>query len=111
MAIDSRDRQRDAGDKPGQHATNTCPIHGVEFVVARGEATRDVVDAPFKPKRLRALWLFLVRRANRIQFASPGWITDASSSPSTCRNLCFQGLPDRRDHLIHKPARRAFGAS
>lgn len=51
MATDSRDHQRDAGDKPGQHATNTCPIHGVEFVVARGEsgeATLDVISAPLE---------------------------------------------------------------
>jgi hypothetical protein len=49
MANDSRDRQHDAGDKPGQHETRTCPIHGVEFVVARdeaGEATLDVISAP-----------------------------------------------------------------
>ena len=51
MASDSRDRQRDAGDKPGQHDANTCPIHGVQFVVARdeaGEATLDVISAPLE---------------------------------------------------------------
>jgi hypothetical protein len=51
MASDSRDRQRDAGDKPGQHDANTCPIHGVQFVVARdeaGEATLDVINAPLE---------------------------------------------------------------
>ncbi|MEY4580546.1 MAG: hypothetical protein RL701_5249 [Pseudomonadota bacterium] len=51
MASDSRDRQREAGDKPGQHDANTCPIHGVAFVVARdgaGEATLDVISAPLE---------------------------------------------------------------
>jgi len=51
MASDSRDRQRDAGDQPGQHDANTRPIHGVEFVVARdeaGEATLDVISAPLE---------------------------------------------------------------
>jgi hypothetical protein len=52
MATDSRDRQRDAVDKPGSHdAATTCPIHGVEFVVARGEAgeaTLDVISAPLE---------------------------------------------------------------
>lgn len=50
MASDSRD-QRDASDKPGQHDANTCPIHGVGFVVARdeaGEATLDVISAPLE---------------------------------------------------------------
>jgi hypothetical protein len=51
MASDSRDRQRDAGDKPGQHDASTCPIHGVKFVVARdeaGESTLDVISAPLE---------------------------------------------------------------
>jgi hypothetical protein len=51
MATDSRDNQRDAGDKPGQHDANTCPIHGVKFVVARdeaGEATLGVISAPLE---------------------------------------------------------------
>lgn len=51
MPSDSRDRQRDAGDKPGQHHENTCPIHGVKFVVARdeaGEATLGVISAPLE---------------------------------------------------------------
>lgn len=51
MASNSGDRQRDAGDKPGQHDAHTCPIHGVQFVVARdeaGEATLDVISAPLE---------------------------------------------------------------
>ena len=51
MAIDSRARQRDAGDQRAQHEANTRPIHGIEFVVARGEAgeaTLDVVSAPLE---------------------------------------------------------------
>jgi hypothetical protein len=51
MASDLRDRWRDAGDKPGQDDANTCPIHGVEFVVVRdaeGEATLDVIDHPLE---------------------------------------------------------------
>jgi hypothetical protein len=51
MASDSRDRQRDAGDKPGPHDASTCPIHGVQFVVAHGEAgeaTLDVISAPLE---------------------------------------------------------------
>jgi len=49
MATDSRDRQRDAGDEPGQHDAD--PIHRVEFVVGRdqaGEATLDVINAPLE---------------------------------------------------------------
>ncbi|MEY4577067.1 MAG: hypothetical protein RL701_1770 [Pseudomonadota bacterium] len=51
MASDSRDRQHEAGDKPGQHDANTCPIHGVAFVVApdgAGKATLDVISAPLE---------------------------------------------------------------
>jgi hypothetical protein len=51
MAADSRDRQRDAGDKPRQHDADTFPIHGVQFVAARdeaGEATLDVIHAPLE---------------------------------------------------------------
>jgi hypothetical protein len=51
MASDSRDRQRDAGDKPGQHDVNTRPNDGIEFVVGRdeaGEAMLDVISAPLE---------------------------------------------------------------
>ena len=49
MATDSRDRQR--GEEPEQGDASTCPIHGVEFVVARseaGNATLDVVNHPLE---------------------------------------------------------------
>jgi hypothetical protein len=48
MASDSRDRQRDASDSSGQHDATTCPIHGVRFAAARGdagEATLGVINA------------------------------------------------------------------
>lgn len=51
MAADSRDRQRDAGNKPGQHDADSFARHGVEFVVARdeaGEATLGLVNAPLE---------------------------------------------------------------
>lgn len=51
MASDPRDRPRNAGDKPGHHDANPCPIHGVQFVVARdeaGEGALDVVSAPLE---------------------------------------------------------------
>jgi hypothetical protein len=51
MVSDSRDRQRDADDKPGRHDASRCPIHGIEFVVARGdagEAALGVINAPLE---------------------------------------------------------------
>jgi hypothetical protein len=51
MASDSRDRQRDASDRPGQRDASTCPIHGVQSVVARGdagEATLGVINTPLE---------------------------------------------------------------
>jgi hypothetical protein len=51
MGTDSRDRQRDPGDKLEQQDASTCPIHGVEFVVARdeaGDAMLDVINHPLE---------------------------------------------------------------
>jgi hypothetical protein len=51
MGTDSRDSQREPGDKLEQHDAGTSPIHGVEFVVARdeaGDATLDVINHPLE---------------------------------------------------------------